>query len=359
MKYLKTFESISYWPKEGYEFMGDVFQDLSDDGYDVEVNRSDSGVNVNIVRNNHLRKRYEYFKLGDIIDKIEFAIRYLKEYYMDIQYIAIGSDIWNNPQLPLVVDEVRGKDRGFFISPWSMDRKVDGVRIGFSHPLRKIKESAHWKDDIISKLKFKREGEISDLFYDIIDVGYSHLKVEKIMTDIIFNRPGQKTEALEKNFYESYRVTLRNESLSWHNCHEETNLREFYQSMATLIDRMESSGYKYEIQNGSGVNISVHILHPDDKIDTSDIIKNIPKAKLKMKFGIDHAHELLSRHSRIMNIHRLSPKSLYITQKDPNYDLGRIYYIVNKMMDRGNKNKNYKAFSVVLDSTNSRVIVAE
>lgn len=130
MKYLKKINEVIYSPY-GYEFMDDVFSDLSDDGYQIEVNRYESSVDVNIHINNVDRRRYDYFKLGDITKNLEFAIGYLKdEYKMDILYISFGTHIVNHPSLPLSS-----------INGWGVanEKMIDGIKLGFSLPLRKIK----------------------------------------------------------------------------------------------------------------------------------------------------------------------------------------------------------------------------
>ena len=130
MKHIKTINEIIYSPI-GYEFMDDVFSDLSDNGFDVEINKYTDSLCIEIHINNKDRRRYDYFKLGNIIKDIEFAIGYLKdEYKMDILFISFGVHIVNHPTLPLSS-----------INGWGIasEKMVDGVRLGFSLPLRKIK----------------------------------------------------------------------------------------------------------------------------------------------------------------------------------------------------------------------------
>lgn len=198
--------------------------------------------------------------------------------------------------------------------------------------------SGHWVEDLMPILKFHREEEILDLFYDISE-WYGSPQIQKCVTDDGFRSPGPKSELMHKSFYESYVVQLfGNNSVQTHNrMGENTKLVDFYQEMLTLLRRLQSYGYLYDVGGGSYRHISIRILHPDDKIDARDVIKDMKKASLKAKYGVDgpgleYAHELLSKHDKIMILSSGPGKSIIISQKDPNYDLNRIKDIVGKIL---------------------------
>jgi len=199
--------------------------------------------------------------------------------------------------------------------------------------------TSHWKDDLITKLKWDRIDEVYDFIEPFIDIGCELPKrkiahrgpgqpfvgwLEGIFIDIFdsaFNSPGKKIDVLEREFYQGYTFTIKLQV---------QNL-ELFKEVVELLTKLEGYGYQYKLGTFDMHALSIKLYHTEDIIDPRLVISDMKKAKLSNKTGLDYAEELLSRHISIMNISR-EEDVLVVTQKVDKYGLQSIYEIVSKML---------------------------
>lgn len=368
MKYLKSISTFEGYIQTGYEFVKDVFQELEDDGYSIDVLSDSQGVVVLINKveyktDGETVSRHLYFDVSAILPLLNFAIGYLgDEYHMSFKGGSSsenGEDIIPS-DIPLVMPTFKNKS-GKYIPKLSRQ-----IQLKFSYPLRKLESyqvfesSGHWKDDILPKLNWSRVDELYDMLLEFEDLGwrlpakdpqttslYSFSGIPVSIKDESFNEPSKKLDLLHREYYKSYRLWIINSQRT-------ANYDiAFFKEMVDLLTKLEGFNYKYKISEVSKDSVKIDVYNEDDVFDPSIIIKDMKKAKVKVSIGIDNAIDRLNNHLKIMNIEKVDNKKIFVTQKVDKYDLDKIYDILFKTL-----NKNTDKFNIIKDYDNDRVVVA-
>lgn len=188
---------------------------------------------------------------------------------------------------------------------------------------------AHWKDDIIAKIKWDRKDELLDLLCDFPDVGWIIPTKNEILVDICddsFNGVSKKIDMLERTFYQTYTIRIRKDNSA------KLDL-EFFKEVVELLTKLRGYNFKYHIYNDN-FNLLIKAYNEEDVVDPKLVIADMKKAKTKAgmvtKFGIDRVMDVLKKHESIMDIKKVN-NTIEITTKVEKYDIDSIFEIVYKM----------------------------
>lgn len=183
----------------------------------------------------------------------------------------------------------------------------------------------YWINKLIDKLDYKRDDDIEDIFFSLVDNGYE-LKITNILCSDNFDFLFKKKDLLyKKKLYQCYNIKLLgNKRYYKRNIDEEI---EFLNVKIIILKRLKNLNFEIKILDDFH---SIYVYHIDDIVDNEIIFNGNEKLAKSNIISIDGLLIKLSSFNKISKIRKIDDNTLIMNLINDKYDIDKLYQFISK-----------------------------